>query len=157
MDEQILISVLSEPHQRVLFRRMSPNDQRHSLGVCQTLHQAGHSEHSQEGKALLAAALLHDVGKAQARMWLWQRVAIVLLERCSPAVLDWLARGEPHGWRNSFVVHRQHPQIGAGWAQAANCSPLTMNLIRRHQERCEQPQSREDQLLQALQWADGMN
>lgn len=154
--EQTLTSVLTPAQQR-LFRRMPTSDQRHSLNVCRTLRQAGHTECTPEGKALLAAALLHDVGKAQGRIWLWQRVVIVLLERWAPRVLDWLSSGKPQRWRQGFVVHRQHPEVSAQWAEQTGCSPLTVTLIRGHQEPLGETLTDENRLLAALQRADGMN
>ena len=79
---------LLTPIQRNLFRRMSLNDQRHSINVCATLREAGTDESD-----LLVAALLHDVGKAAGRIWLWQRTLIVLLKHWAPALLSWVARG----------------------------------------------------------------
>ncbi|HWZ19319.1 MAG TPA: hypothetical protein VNW73_11010, partial [Ktedonobacteraceae bacterium] len=56
-----------------LFRTMSDTDQHHSLRVCQGLLKQGCID-----RDLLAAALLHDVGKAQGRVPFWTRPAIVL-------------------------------------------------------------------------------
>src|SRR6266566_5005748 len=50
----------------LLFQTMSAADQRHSLRVCRGLLARGC-----EDKDLLAAALLHDVGKAQGRVPFW--------------------------------------------------------------------------------------
>ncbi len=155
-DEQALTSVLT-PSQRALFRQMPTHDRRHSLNVCQSLRRAGYTEHTAKGRALLAAALLHDVGKSQGRIWLWQRVAIVLLTRWAPSLLGWLGRGRPRGWRGGFVVHRQHAAVGARLAEQAGCSPLTVTLIRRHQEARGDGLSRENELLAALQQADATN
>lgn len=143
------------PEARGLFRRQAAQDQRHALAVYHTLCQAGHA-HPQ----LLAAALLHDAGKSAARLSVWQRAAIVLLEHCAPRLLASLSQGEPRGWRRVCVVHARHPEVGARWAQEAGCSPLTIALIRRHQDRLAIGSSfavEEDQLLAALQAADSMN
>jgi hypothetical protein len=141
------------PDAQKLFRRMSVSDQRHSLDVIHTLCGQGHTE-----PELLAAALLHDVGKSAARLYPWHRAIIVLTQRFAPGVLAWLTRGEPRGWRRPFVVHRQHTEIGAEWAAQAGCSPPTVSLIRRHQESLRRaPQDEEERLLVALQRADGVN
>ena len=141
------------PGARELFRKMSVPDQRHSLNVMRTLRRAGHTEAD-----LLAAALLHDVGKSAARIHSWHRAIIVLSKRFAPSLLAWLAHGEPRGWRRPFVIHRQHMEIGAQWAAQAGCSPLTVSLIRRHQEPLHRaPSGEEERLLAALQRADGAN
>jgi hypothetical protein len=143
-------------------------DQRHALAVYRTLYQAGHTD-----PELLAAALLHDVGKAAAQLPAWRRAIIVLLDRFAPRLLARLSQGEPQGhalslpkghalslskgWRHSFVAHTRHPEVGARWAQEAGCSPLTVTLIRRHQDRLTSCEIEEDQLLTALQAADSLN
>jgi hypothetical protein len=167
------------PKARRLFRRQAVQDQRHALAVYHTLRQAGH-----KNPQLLAAALLHDAGKAAARIPAWQRAVIVLLERFAPRLLVRLSQGAPQscalslpkgpalslpkgpalslpkGWRRPFVVHARHPQAGARWAEEAGCSPLTVALIRRHQDQstgCSPLAVEEDQLLAALQAADNLH
>jgi hypothetical protein len=154
-DEQELTHLLT-PSQRDLFRCMAPNDQRHSRNVCATLQRAGINDPD-----LLAAALLHDVGKAAGSIWLWQRTLIVLLQRRAPRLLDWLARDAGQNtaprWRKGFVINRLHPELGARWAAEAGCSSKTVALIQRHQETIQKITSDQDRLLAALQWADGVN
>ena len=159
------------PKARRLFRRQAVQDQRHALAVYHTLRQAGH-----KNPQLLTAALLHDAGKAAARIPAWQRAVIVLLERFAPRLLAGLSQGAPQGcalslpkgpalslpkgWRRPFVVHARHPQAGARWAEEAGCSPLTVALIRRHQDQstgCSPLAVEEDQLLAALQAADNLH
>ncbi|HET90086.1 MAG TPA: hypothetical protein ENN99_05000 [Chloroflexi bacterium] len=150
-----------------LFRAMSVQDQRHGLDVYASLCRAGHTD-----PHLLAAALLHDVGKAAARLPAWQRALIVLLERFAPRLLARLSRWEPSeygpgsvadlapalppGWRRPFIVHVCHPEIGARWAREAGCSPLTVALIRQHHDPAETGTDGE-QFLVALQAADSTN
>ncbi|NIV31622.1 MAG: hypothetical protein GWN58_19685 [Anaerolineae bacterium] len=148
------------PEAQGLFRRQALQDQRHALAVYRTLYQAGHTD-----PELLAAALLHDVGKAAAQLPAWQRATIVLLDRFAPRLLARLSQGEPQGdalsqlgsWRYAFAVHARHAEAGARWAQEAGCSPLTVALIRRHQDRLTRCEVEEDRLLAALQAADSMN
>jgi len=61
---------------------MSIADQRHSLRVCLGLRTRGCVEDD-----MLAAALLHDVGKAQDARLSGTRPAIVLAKRLPPALL----------------------------------------------------------------------
>ena len=167
------------PKAQRLFRRQAVQDQRHALAVYHTLRQADH-----KNPQLLAAALLHDAGKAAARLPAWQRAVIVLLDRFTPRLLVRLSQGAPQGcalslpkgpalslpkgpalslpkgWRRPFIVHTRHPQVGACWAGEAGCSHLTVALIRRHQDQstgCSPLTVAEDQLLAALQAADSLN
>src|SRR2546421_12516754 len=65
-----------------LFNSMSAADQRHSLSVCQGLLERGCTDPD-----LLAAALLHDVGKAEGRVPFWTRPVIVLGKLCALSLL----------------------------------------------------------------------
>ena len=137
------------PPQKALFLRMSSADRRHALMVFRALRARG-----VESVDLLAAALLHDEGKAAASPALGMRVAVVLLGRFAPRLLERLAGGESVGWRRLFVAYRQHAEQGARWAAEAGCSSLTLALIRRHEERPVQPRGEEETLLALLQEAD---
>ena len=150
-ERQLVGRYLSPPLQH-LFDRLSVADQRHSLDVLYALRAQGYND-----RDLMAAALLHDVGKAGTTLHLWQRVAIVLLQATWPALLDELAWGDPAHWRYAFYLQREHPAMGARLAQEAGASPLTVELIRRHQVPLRQPgRSLEDKFLRALQEADGI-
>jgi hypothetical protein len=66
-----------------LFQSMSLADQRHALRVFQGLKAHGCTEDD-----MLAAALLHDVGKAEGRVPFWTRPAIVLAKIYIPRFLQ---------------------------------------------------------------------
>jgi hypothetical protein len=143
VSEHALVQDVLSPAQAALFWRMARCDQRHGLDVYQTLCAAGH-----HGPDLLAAALLHDVGKSGARLTILHRVAIVLIDGAAPG---WLARWAEggKGWVAPFAAHLQHAQTGAAWAQAAGSSADTVRLIRQHHVSAP----RDEQLI-ALQEAD---
>src|SRR5712691_4470246 len=122
-----------------LFKTMSPADQRHSLRVCRGLQAHGCREED-----MLAAALLHDVGKAGGRVPFWTRPAIVLGKRLAPGILrrlvaypgigtnvagtQWITPGTqekgmmqhiPTGWRRSLSHAWYHAEVGADLAANA--------------------------------------
>ena len=139
------------PAQMELFRRMPYFDQRHSLNVFRALRARGYDDPD-----LLVAALLHDVGKAGGTLQVWHRAIVALARVIEPRLLNRLAKGDPRSWRYPFFVHLRHPERGAELAQAAGCSPTTVELIRRHHDPAANPRrTRLDELLAALQEVDG--
>ena len=87
-----------------LFRTMSPADQQHSLRVCRKLRARGCKD-----KDMLAAALLHDVGKAQGRVPFWTRPAIVLGKKFAPQLLSRLVV-YPENGNEEPPDRTMHPQ-----------------------------------------------
>lgn len=149
-EERASVEGILTPSQLVLFNSMTLHDRRHALDVMYTLRRQGY-----QAPPLLQAALLHDVGKGR-HLHLWHRVAAVLLKRFTPQVLQWLADGRPSSWGYPFFVHLNHPRLGARQAERAGCDELTVELIRRHHEPLSAAGDSEvDQLLAALQAADG--
>ena len=131
-----------------------------------------------QDRDLLAAALFHDAGKSAAtkaglRFNAWVRTALVLMEALAPGLAARLSVEDVQGgWRYLLHVHLTHARIGARWAEADGCSPLTCWLIAHHQDKGRQgeaelaspggrgalPAAEErTRLLTALQRADGQN
>ncbi len=132
-----------------LYLRLSKPDRAHSLRVLAWLKR-----HSQTDPDLMSAALLHDCGKAAARIGVWQRTLKVLLKRMDPA--RWRALSCPadrKSWRYPFYVLRHHPDIGAVWAEQAGCTPTLVWLIRFH-EVDPDPADPRYALMRGLQDAD---
>jgi hypothetical protein len=136
-----------------LFSRQSPGGQQHGYRVMHMLKLAGHKEQD-----LLAAALLHDVGKIHNQSGRWAKSIVVLTEAFFPKKVDAWASGEPNVWKSPFAVKARHAEWGASSAEAAGSSPLTVSLIRRHQDlRLSVLLNDEDRLLDLLQRADDLN
>lgn len=140
------------PEAQALFARQTLHDQRHALAVYETLCRRGHTSED-----LLAAALLHDVGKAVARLRPWERGLLVLAERFAPRRLDYLIGAAQGGFWEPLAQYVRHPEIGASWARNAGCSPVTVELIRQHEVPPVTWQAEGDPLLSALQVADNAN
>lgn len=115
-----------------LFRTMSMADQRHSLRVCRELQARGCTE-----RDMLAAALLHDVGKAEGRVPFWTRPVIVLGKRLRPA---WLACAivaperieHAPRWQRELSYAWWHAEVGAQLAARAGLSKRSILYIRTH-------------------------
>lgn len=152
-DEHAAVAQLLPEPAAALFERMPRRDQRHSLNVLRRVQQAAPNQPD-----LFAAALLHDAAKTAQpgrRVRLRHRVLVVLLEAIRPGWVEQLARDDPNDWRYPFFVHLHHPEQGARLAQAAGCSAMTVELIRRHQNKLTgAPANETERLLALLQAAD---
>ncbi|MCL5265086.1 MAG: HD domain-containing protein [Chloroflexi bacterium] len=134
------------PALKALFLAMDIQDQRHTLDVFRYLVNRGCRD-----RTLLQAALLHDVGKANAGLGTWYRVAIVLFRAFCPALLAKLSSAESRGWRRPFWVHKHHGEAGARLVAQAGGDYRLVEMVRLHQSPADDP------LLQALCEADGAN
>lgn len=157
-DMQLVRSILP-PEQMRLFELMQPDEQMHCIKTAHFLLEKGHNHAD-----LLAAALLHDVGKINHPLQLWERVWLVIGNTFFPKLASSWRRESDLGvinkktWRRVFVVHRRHAGWGAELGRKAGASQLCANLIRRHQDRFSlDANSIEDQLLSLLQEADNLS
>jgi hypothetical protein len=130
------------PEQLALFDSMHVADRRHGLDVVATLRREGLHDPD-----LLVAGLLHDAGKGHTGVW--PRVAYALGQAYGPWV--WRVAGILPGWRAALVRLGEHAETSARLAQAAGCTPRTVELIR-HQDA-----PIDDEAGRALQLADEAN
>jgi hypothetical protein len=138
------------PAQLGLFRRMQPSEQVHAYQLFKCLETTG-----QANPDLLAAALLHDVGKILYPLSIFDRVMIVLGKRLFRGATQRWAEGTPSGLRLPFVVADRHAEWGADLASQAGASSRTVELIRHHHDpHLLNPGSHTEHLLAALQAAD---
>lgn len=134
---------------------MSASDRRHAVGVARrALRLAGREGGAgAETAAFVAAALLHDVGKVDARLGAVGRacatLAALLVGR--EAVVAW--ESAP-GLRSRLAAYLQHDRLGAEHLAAAGSACLTVAWAREH----HLPESRwtvDRQLGRFLKEADG--
>jgi len=136
---------LLTPELYTLFLTLPPADRAHALRVQHRLRA-----HAENNPDLLAAGLLHDVGKAVLPLRLFDRVAVVLGQALLPMQARAWGAGDPAGWRRGFVVACRHAEWGATMVADAGGSPRLVTLVREHQSG-----SPADPTLAALQAADG--
>lgn len=133
-----------------LFGQMLPFEQAHAVRVFDRLTAKGFSNPD-----LLAAALLHDVGKVRYPLKPWERAAGVLAKKFFPDRVGQWGLGEPRGWKAGVVVAEQHARWGAEMAEAAGASDRVVRLIAHHQDQtAAQLSDQEKVLLTALQAED---
>jgi hypothetical protein len=100
------------------------------------LQAQGHNEQD-----LLAAALLHDVGKAQGRVPFWTRPVIVLGKLLAPGWLrscivhprNFTNRRAPY-WQQALSYAWWHADVGAELAAQAGLSEHAVLYIRAHHQ-----------------------
>jgi hypothetical protein len=111
-----------------LWRRMANPDRRHAVGVGRNVvAELGPAT----GRPVVAAALLHDVGKVVSAYRTPARVvATVVWAVVDDGLADrWLERRRP--WRR-LAQYRRHPQLGAELIRQAGGDPLTVAWAAEH-------------------------
>lgn len=105
-----------------LWERMSGPDRRHSAGVARaTVHILG----ERADRPVVAAALLHDVGKVEAALGTFRRVAATILGMV-------LGRRRIERWDGRVGRYLRHDRLGADLLEQAASDPLTVAWAREH-------------------------
>ncbi len=134
------------------FRSLSRSEQLHSLNV---LHKALAGDPNAP-KALISAALLHDIGKSRYRLSTWQKTLAVLIEAIAPRLSHRLSENEALSfWRAPFIVRRHHAKWSGEILRHCGSGADVIWLVERHQEDPEQYRDNQRYaLLASLQSAD---
>ena len=101
------------PGEQVLWRRMADADRRHAVGVARQLDGAP--------RPVVAAALLHDVGKIESHLGTFARVGATLLGA--------LSRDR---WGGRVGAYLHHDELGAALLARAGSDALTIAWAREH-------------------------
>lgn len=133
-DRQTVISILSPAESRMFFEQ-SDRDQAHGFDAALVVYDSGRATSER-----LRAALLHDVGKRNARIGVLGRVAASILIK-----LGWPMTGR-------FELYRDHGPEGAAELEAAGSPSLVVEFARAHHGPRPDTLSEEDWAL--LQSAD---
>jgi putative nucleotidyltransferase with HDIG domain len=125
-DEARAVRTLLSATEFQLFAAMDARDRRHSMDMVHWLRAR-----TEPSTALLAAALLHDVGKGRLRAW--ERAAFVLLGPLPGGARARLAR-RGGGPRDALWRLEHHARLGAELLAAAGASPRIVELVAHHTE-----------------------
>jgi len=128
------------------FVELPVNDQRHGLDVLETVTRL----ERQPTQLLQQAALLHDLGKAEAHFSVIERSLTVFLRGVSPKTLEALQRSRP-AFARRYRIYADHARIGAERLRGAGAADLATIVAEHH---ATDPQS---DVTRRLQRADGRN
>ncbi len=117
-----------------LWRRMTGADRRHSVQVGQDVERILGNEAT---PPVLAAALLHDVGKIDADLGTWGRVIATLSAKVAgrDAAKLWI---KSSGFTRKVGLYLHHPEIGADMLELAGSDPLTVSWTEEHHRPAEE-------------------
>ncbi|MDR1114186.1 MAG: HD domain-containing protein [Candidatus Margulisbacteria bacterium] len=122
--------------EQILFYSLAARDQRHSLDVAYTVRDLLGKRTKINPDKLYKAALLHDVGKAPARLRISDRIVQVLFFTLLPPLADYLA---DHGsettgyWRRILFFYKYHPRLGAALVKGISGNEV-LYLIEHHHD-----------------------
>ena len=116
-----------------LWHRMSKADRRHAVGVARRVERALGAEAE---RPVLAAALLHDVGKVASGLGTVGRVLATMVGLGGGRALagEWSKAG---GITRRVGLYLRHDEVGADMLALAGSHPLTVTWARQHHQRRE--------------------
>ena len=137
------------PGELALWRRMSGPDRRHAVAVAERVERAlGH----EATRPVIAAALLHDVGKVESGLRTYGRVVATLSAKVAGPEMASTWRKQ-RGYARKVGLYLQHDQIGADLLEIAGSDPLTVAWTREH-HRPESEWTLDPHIASALKAAD---
>jgi len=108
--------------EQALWRRMSGQDRRHAVAVARRAAALLERDATAADRPVLAAALLHDVGKVEAGVGTLARVAVT----CAAVAVG------PARLRGRARRYVEHDRIGGELLRAAGSDPLTIAWAEQH-------------------------
>ncbi len=119
-----------------LWRSMSGPDRRHAVGVARStlalLESPASDADASVGRPVIAAALLHDVGKVSSGLGTFARVAVTVAAMVLGRSRVIEGAGRAGGWRRRAADYLAHDAIGARLLSEAGSDPLTEAWAREH-------------------------
>lgn len=116
------------PGEQVLWGRMSGPDRRHAAGVARRVERSlGH----EASRPVLAAALLHDVGKVESGLGTYGRVIATLSATVAGPEMAATWRKQ-RGFVRRVGLYLQHDRLGGDLLALAGSDALTVAWAREH-------------------------
>ena len=116
--------------EKALWRRLSRNDRRHAVGVARRVERSLGAEAT---RPVLAAALLHDVGKVASRLGTFGRVGATLAGAAAGHDYAY-AWSERSGITRRFGLYLRHAELGGDMLELAGADGLTVAWARQHHD-----------------------
>jgi hypothetical protein len=122
------------PGEQELWAQMSGPDRRHAIAVARDTSRLLGPEGAR--REVLAAALLHDVGKVESSLGTFSRVAATLLAMGlgRQRATSWRpgpGTGRP-SWKARVALYLEHDRLGADLLERAGSDELTSTWARQH-------------------------
>jgi hypothetical protein len=119
------------PAELALWRAMSGPDRRHACAVARRVRtRLGDPPQGRASREVLAAALLHDVGKLEAGLGTAGRVVATLAELVAPRRVEAFAGRD--GFAGRIGRYLAHDRLGADLLERAGSDPLVVAWARGH-------------------------
>jgi hypothetical protein len=118
------------PAEERLWARMSGPDRRHAVVVARRVERALGVEAS---RPVLAAALLHDVGKVESGLRTYGRVIATVSARAAGHEMAHTWRRQ-RGFARRVGLYLHHDRIGGDLLELAGSDPLTVAWAREHHQ-----------------------
>lgn len=118
------------PGELGLWGTLSGADRRHAVGVAHRVERAlGH----EATRAVLAAALLHDVGKVESGLGTYGRVIATLSAKVAGPDMATTWRRQ-RGFARKVGLYLHHDRLGGDLLELAGSDPLTVAWAREHHQ-----------------------
>jgi len=135
--------------EHALWRTMAGADRRHAVGVAHRVERALGREAT---RPVLAAALLHDVGKVESGLGTYGRVIATLSAKVAGADMATSWRRQ-RGFARRVGLYLHHDRLGGDLLELAGSDPVTVAWAREH-HRPEAEWTVPRELADALKAAD---
>lgn len=150
LDDRQYISKHLDGAEQKLFFAMSTIDQYHSLKVAYTIEKfVIEDKENIDRKFLIRCALLHDIGRVNGDLNIFQKVFVVLITKFAPNFAEKLERRGNH----AIYIYNHHAEIGARKLQKINLFREAKVIARHHSP----PEKDDSDELKLLRLADEKN